>query len=60
MKSVNRLHNASIPETKMNQVKGGTNPNVVVIETQIDITTVNATGAVNLLYCDRRRKLVNC
>lgn len=56
MKSVNNLNNSAISKDDLKNVKGGltVTGTTVVVETQIDITSGN-----NLLYCDRRRKLIN-
>lgn len=61
MKSLSQMNNATINQTQMNNIKGGTGT-TVVIDTMVEITTSNCdatTGGSSVLYCDRRRKKVN-
>jgi hypothetical protein len=63
MKSLTLFTNNTLSSNNMNAIKGGTstNINVVNIETMVEITTTNiSTGTTDMLYCDRRRKKVNC
>lgn len=43
----------------LRNTKGGTST-TVTLQTMVDITTVNKNGQAELLYCDRRRKKINC
>jgi hypothetical protein len=63
MKFATLFQSNALSTKNMQSVKGGTGnniPTVVTIEAQIDITTVSSVGTTELLYCDRRRKKVNC
>jgi natural product precursor len=63
MKSLTLFKNNEISNQNMNALKGGTGstiPTSVTIDTMVEITTTNAVGTTEMLYCDRRRKKVNC
>jgi hypothetical protein len=63
MKSLTLFKNNTISNHNMIALKGGTGtniPSVVNIETMVEITTTSAAGTTEMLYCDRRRKKVNC
>jgi hypothetical protein len=55
----------SLSTNNMQSIKGGNGGNVtgnivVNIETMVEVTTTNAVGTTEMLFCDRRRKKVNC
>ncbi len=59
MKSVNRFNDSAISKNTLNKIKGGNTSTTVVIEKMVEVTaTVN--GSTEMLFCDRRRKKVNC
>ena len=60
MKSIANLNNAALSNNLMNNLKGGNTATTVTVTVQLDITTVDASGNTDVLYCDRRRKKVNC